>query len=49
MIYDLESFGAARWKVMEPTWKVLVLGVGKYGTDLESFDTVICDQESVWE
>lgn len=28
--YDLESFGTASWNVMEPIWKVLVLGVGKY-------------------
>ena len=27
---ELESFGTVSWKVMEPIWKVLVLGVGKY-------------------
>ena len=34
VIYYLESFGSASWKVMELIWKVLaqllLLGVGKY-------------------
>ena len=48
---DLESFGTTTttrsWKVLEPIWKVLVLGVGKYWNHSGKFGTVIYDLGSV--
>ena len=47
VMYYLESFGTVSWKVMEPIWKVLVLGVRiSIETDLKSFGTVIYYLES---